>query len=136
MTQNSVVLLACGDVGPIHEPIGAYSELARPVLRKADLRFAQVERVYTERGTLQVHSGGGHSRVKPEMASVFDDCGFDVVSVASNHAMDWGPDALLDTIELFRRKGKHVIGAGANLEEARKPAIVEKNGVRIAFLAY
>jgi len=136
MADNSVTLLGCGDVGPIHEPMGAYSVLARPALASADLRFAQVERVYSERGSLQVHSGGAHSRVKPHMASVFADCGFDVVSVASNHAMDWGEDALLDTIALFRDKGIHVVGAGRNLREARRPALVERNGVKVAFLAY
>ena len=70
------------------------------------------------------------------MASVFSDCGFDVVSVASNHAMDWGEDALLDTLALFKKKGIKTIGAGRNLAEARRPAIIEKNGVRVAFLAY
>src|SRR5689334_311696 len=134
--KDSVVLMACGDVGPVHEPMGPYSELARPVLAGADIRFGQVERVYSNRGSLQVHSGGAHSRVKPELASIFSDCGFDVVSVASNHAMDWGADALLDTAELFRSKGFQVIGVGENLREARRPAIVEKNGIKTAFLAY
>jgi len=128
--------MAVGDVGPIHEPMGGYSALVRPVLEQADIRFAQVERVYSERGALQVHSGGAHSRVKPHMASVFADCGFDVVSVASNHAMDWGEDALLDTIDLFRERGIAVVGAGRNLSEARRPAFLERNGVRVAFLAY
>lgn len=133
--RGSVVLLGCGDVGPIHEPVGAYSTLAQPVLAAADLRFAQVERVYSERGALQP-GGSAHSRIKPHMASVFSDCGFDVVSLASNHAMDWGADAMLDTVDLLRAKGMHVIGAGLDLEAARRPAVVERNGVRIAFLAY
>lgn len=136
MAENSVVLMTCGDVGPIHEPMSAYSALAKPTLAEADLRFAQVERVYSEWGALQLHSGGAHSRVKPHMVSVFTDCGFDVVSLASNHAMDWGEDALLDTVALFREKGMQVVGAGRNLREAREPAIVERNGVRIAVLAY
>src|SRR5262245_38403726 len=136
MAAGTLTLMGCGDVGPIHEPMSAYPVLAKATLAGADVRFAQVERVYSERGSLQVHSGGAHSRLKPHMASVFSDCGFDVVSLASNHAMDWGEDALLDTIALFRDKGFHVIGAGRNLEESRKPAIVEKNGVKVAFLAY
>ena len=136
MAENSVVLLGCGDVGPIHEPLDAYSALAKPALAAADIRFAQVERVYSERGALQVHSGGGHSRLPPHMASVFGDCGFDVVSVASNHAMDWGEDALLDTIALFRSQGIAVAGAGRSLEEARQPAILERRGMKIAVLAY
>jgi poly-gamma-glutamate capsule biosynthesis protein CapA/YwtB (metallophosphatase superfamily) len=136
MAANTVTLLGCGDVGPLHEPMAAYSELVQPVLAAADIRFGQVERVYSDRGSLQVHSGGAHSRVKPHMASVFTDCGFDVVSLASNHAMDWGADAMLDTADLLRGKGLRVIGAGRNLREARQPAIVEKNGVKTAFLAY
>ena len=127
VNSNSRVLLGVGDVGPIHEPMEAYSALARPVLASADIRFAQCERVYSERGALQVHSAGGHSRVKPPLASVFTDCGFDVVSVASNHAMDWGEDALLDTIALMESKGIKTAGGGRNLAEARRPAIIEKD---------
>ena len=136
MTNGEVVLMGVGDVGPIHEPLERYSTLARETLSTADLRLAQVERVYSKRGALQVHSGGGHSRLDPRFASVFSDCGFDVVSVASNHAMDWGAEALLDTIDLFRARGLAVVGAGRNLREARRPAILERNGVRIAVLAY
>ena len=70
------------------------------------------------------------------MASVITDCGFNVVSVAGNHAMDWGPEPLLDTIELLRAKGIHAIGGGRNLAEARRPAIIECKGQRVAMLAY
>lgn len=136
MTQDSVVILGVGDVGPLHEPMSRYSELVQPSLAQSDIRFAQIERVYSDRGSLQLHSGGAHSRVKPELASVFSDCGFNVGSLASNHAMDWGPDALLDTIDVLRGRGMQVIGAGRNLAEARAPAIIEKKCVRVAFLAY
>jgi poly-gamma-glutamate capsule biosynthesis protein CapA/YwtB (metallophosphatase superfamily) len=134
--DKNVVILGCGDVGPLHEPMSRYSEHVLPVLAQGDIRFAQIERVYSDRGALQVHSGGAHSRVKPGLASVFSDCGFNVGSLASNHAMDWGPDALLDTIDVLRGRGMQVIGAGRNLAEARAPAIVESKGVRVAFLAY
>jgi len=110
MTE-AVVLLGCGDVGPIHEPVGHYSELVRETLQTADIRFAQVERVYYERGKLQPH-GGAHGRLPPHMASLITDCGFNVVSLAGNHAMDWGAEPLLDTIELLRGMGIQTIGAG------------------------
>lgn len=136
MAEPSIVLLGCGDVGPIHEPISRYSELARDTLAQADIRFAQCERVYSERGAYQVHSEGRHSRAHPDMSAVFRDCAFDVVSVASNHGMDWGEEALLDSIGKLRSYGLQVIGAGRNLGEARRPAIIERDGVRVAFLAY
>src|SRR5688572_24444098 len=100
----------------------AYSALVRDTLAKGDIRFAQMERVYSDRGELKF--GGEHGRLKPHMASVFSDCGFDVVSFASNHTMDWGEDAARDTIANLRSRGITVIGAGANIEEARQPAIM------------
>jgi len=133
--SDAVVLLGCGDVGPIHEPMSQYSELVRDTLAAADIRFAQVERVYSDRGELQPH-GGAHGRLPPHMASVITDCGFNVVSVAGNHAMDWGPEPLLDTIALLRAKGIQVIGGGRTLAEARQPAIMECKGQRVAMLAY
>jgi poly-gamma-glutamate synthesis protein (capsule biosynthesis protein) len=112
-----------------------YSELARATFARADIRFAQIERTYSERGELQL-DGGAHGRLPPHMASVLTDCGFNVASVAGNHAMDWGPEALLDTIELLRGMGIQTIGGGRNLAEARQPAIIDCKGQRIAMLAY
>jgi poly-gamma-glutamate synthesis protein (capsule biosynthesis protein) len=134
MTE-AVVLLGCGDVGPIHEPMQGYSEFVRGTLAAADIRFGQVERTYSERGELQPH-GGAHGRLPPHMASVITDCGFNVVSVAGNHAMDWGAAALLDTVDLLRGMGIQTIGAGRNIAEARQPAIMECKGQRIAMLAH
>ena len=68
MSEQAVVLLGCCDVGPIHEPVGPYSELVRRTLAGADIRFAQVERVYSDRGTLQPH-GAAHGRLAPHMAA-------------------------------------------------------------------
>lgn len=135
MTE-AVTLLGCGDVGPIHGPTAPYAAPVRDTLLAADIRFAQVERVYSTRGALHPHSGGGHSRLPPAMASVFTDCGFNIVSVASNHAMDWGAEALLDTVDLLRERGIQTVGAGRDLAEARRPAVMVCNGLRVAFLAY
>src|SRR5271154_7037098 len=134
--NNSVHLFAVGDVGPIHEPLSTFSELVRDTLKTADIRFAQCERVYSERGYMQVHSGGHNSRQHPRMAEIFPESGFNVVSLASNHGMDWGQEALLDTKKLFEEMGIQTIGAGANIDEARKPAIFDVNGVRVGILGY
>jgi poly-gamma-glutamate synthesis protein (capsule biosynthesis protein) len=50
--------------------------------------------------------------------------------------MDWGEEALLDTIANLKNRGIAVIGGGRNLEEARSPAIITREGIRVAFLAY
>src|SRR6201999_3710310 len=62
--------------------------------------------------------------------------GFDVVSFASNHGMDWGVEPFLDTLEALRRHHL-VIGAGHDLDDAREPAIVElADGTKVGFLGY
>lgn len=138
-TNGTLTLMSGGDIGPVYEPTEEFAELIAPVYRQADLRLGQCERTYSERGSPPQFAngpGGQHSRLHPRMTGVWDAAGIDIVSVASNHAMDWGPEALLDTIDLFRAKGKLVIGGGCDAEEARAPAIVERNGVTIAILAY
>jgi hypothetical protein len=129
-------LLAVGDIGPHHEPVADYLRYAAPVLASGDVRFGHCERVFSTRGYLQVHGDGHYSRQDPARARIFAECGLDVVSLAGNKAMDWGAEALLDTIELFKQMGIQTVGGGADLQASRRPAIVERNGVRIAFLAY
>ncbi|OMH27550.1 CapA family protein [Motiliproteus sp. MSK22-1] len=132
----SVTIFGCGDIGPIFEPVEHLSSLVAEDLAAADIRFSQCERVYSNRGSLHPSSNAGHSRCQPQLASVFSDCGFDVVSLAGNHVMDWGGEALEDTIETFRAMGIKTIGAGRTIEEAREPAFFNVKGMRIAFLGY
>lgn len=75
-------------------------------------------------------------RTDPVSAAAIRNAGFHVVSFASNHCMDWGQEALLDTMEVLREQGFAVAGVGRNTDEGRKPAIIEKSGTRFAILAY
>ena len=61
--------------------------------------------------------------------------GINVVTLANNHTYDLGSEGLLNTLERLDEMGIGHCGAGRNIEEARKPAIVEINGKTIAFLA-
>lgn len=62
--------------------------------------------------------------------------GIDVVSVANNHSLDFGPQAFLDTLGLLDAAGVGHSGGGANSAQARAPLILERNGLHIAFLSY
>ena len=55
MTNGNIVLLGVGDVGPSHEPVNDFCTLVRPVFATADLRFAQCERMCTDKGSLMPH---------------------------------------------------------------------------------
>lgn len=107
-----------------------------PALKDGDLRFAQCERLLTDKGFKMDYSTPLTRRVDPKHVKEYVTAGFDIVSLATNHAMDYGEEGVLDTMANFHKNNISVIGTGANLTEARKPAFFERNGVKIAFLAY
>jgi len=75
-------------------------------------------------------------RSYPSMLEVLKKSRIDFVGVANNHTLDYGWEALEDTLELLRQNGIAYSGAGKNIAEARKPAIVRKDGMTVGFLSY
>lgn len=73
-------------------------------------------------------------RLPPEKISMFHELGIDIVTLANNHALDFGTDALLDTCKTLDDAGIYRVGAGADLEEAKRPVILERKGKKIGFL--
>ena len=140
MTEGgTLTLLAGGDVGPMVQPVTRLADLIAPVLDRADFRFGQCERTYSTRGFYPRWTtipGGIHTRLTEDYAEVFRTAKLDVISLASNHTLDWMYEPMYDTLDLFRSWGRQVIGAGRDGDEARRPAIIEKDGVRVAILAY
>ncbi|SPB14814.1 polyglutamate synthase [Caballeronia novacaledonica] len=138
MSDTSTVVIA-GDCGPTHGPaegypIEGYTELVQPVLEKANFRFVNCMRTYSTRGVKSDHAPQVCQPV--EMSKLFTGGLFDAVTMSNNHSYDAGPDALVDTRDLLMESGVQVTGAGRNLAEARQPAIVERNGVRVGYLGY
>jgi hypothetical protein len=72
----------------------------------------------------------------PGIAAAIKEAGFNIVSFAGNHCMDAGRDAFFDTIANLKNQDLAVIGVGADITEARRPAIVNCRETKIAFLAY
>ncbi|MFD2117307.1 CapA family protein [Paenibacillus yanchengensis] len=71
----------------------------------------------------------------PNVIQPLLDAGFDMVSLANNHAYDQGKEGLLDTIAHLDKAGLAHAGTGNNSTEAYKPVIKEVNGVSIAFVS-
>jgi poly-gamma-glutamate synthesis protein (capsule biosynthesis protein) len=57
--------------------------------------------------------------------------GIDCVTLANNHAVDYGYTALADTLDLLHAAGIRTVGAGADVEEARRPVVLEAGGFRL-----
>lgn len=62
--------------------------------------------------------------------------GIDLVGLANNHSLDYGAIAFGDTLQLLGERAIEHVGGGRDLAHARAPAIVERNGLRLAFLGY
>ena len=60
--------------------------------------------------------------------------GTDIVELTGNHLMDWGGQALLETLDIYREQGLLTYGGGENLAAAWQPLLIEHNGNRIAFV--
>lgn len=131
---GGITVAAVGDVVLAREdPAGAFARMA-PLLRAADLRVANCEVPLSNRGMPQ-HAKHEVLHSSPEMIAGFVAAGFDVVSVANNHSMDYGPEALGETIERLRAHGIACCGAGPDDAAAWRPAVVERRGLRVGFVA-
>lgn len=69
-----------------------------------------------------------------ELWGALTEAGVDVVTLANNHALDYGPEALQETIAGARAAGLEVVGAGANADEAYGPAVIDVNGSAVAIV--
>lgn len=142
--SRRVVLLAAGDVemaramgktllrDPAHDPFKSVAAL----LATADIRFANLE------GPLSEQNGETMSPNNPLVftgppagADALARGGFTIVSTANNHAWDYGKRALVETIENLDRVGVLHVGTGRTRAESRKHVTVERNGLRVAFVA-
>ena len=75
-------------------------------------------------------------RAPPEAASALAQAGFDLLTLANNHAMDYGVEGLLEALQWLHAAGLVTAGAGENAEAAHRPAMLEVQGLKLAFLAY
>ncbi len=112
---------------------GVLSQGYQAEIRAADYFVTNEEFPFSTRGT-PAPDKQFTFRVHPEKVKLMQEMGIDLVTLANNHALDYGRDAMLDTIDTLDHAGIRHVGAGKNLAEARKPAIVELNGRTFAFI--
>ncbi|MBI4329691.1 MAG: CapA family protein [Chloroflexi bacterium] len=140
-SSNTVVIHAVGNVSPRVAEFGESPESlfgrVHQKIKEGDISFCHLERILSTRGCLQYR---GHStwesRGDPENVKSLVFAGFNVVSHAGNRCFDYGPEALLDSVDTLRRNGIQAVGAGRDIAEARTPMVLERKGIKVGFLAY
>lgn len=106
----------------------------RSELKDADYRIVNLETSVTERNekdTSQLFNFKAHEK---DLEGV-KNAGFDLVSLANNHALDYGQDGLLDTFQALQKHHLDCIGAGKTEKEAFRSKTATLHGKKVKFLA-
>ncbi len=141
---SQVVIVAGGDVSfgrdlgqtLLRDPEHDFFAPVAPLFAGADLRFVNLE------GPLSDQKGETQSPWNlltftgpPAGAGALARAGVDVVSTANNHAWDYGHRALVETLDDLDGAGVRHAGTGRDAAAASAPVILERNGIRVAFVA-
>ncbi|UCG23512.1 MAG: CapA family protein [Chloroflexota bacterium] len=103
-------------------------------LAQADITVGNLESALGDRG--QPAAKSYTFRAPPAAADSLASAGFDLLTLANNHALDYGPEALIQAMELLAESEIAIVGAGVDEPSARRPVILEHMGLKIAFLGY
>ncbi len=142
---DGIKLMAVGDVmlsryiGKVIEAKGGKFpfERIKPTLKQGDVVFGNLESVLGDEDDKIRFPDKPYNFIAPiTMARTLKDAGFTVLSLANNHAMDYGASALSKTQTALDAEGIKTFGAGADIEAARQSAVIIIKGVRFAFLGY
>lgn len=107
----------------------------RKLLKSADFAIANLEAPLTLTGRV-VADKKFTFKVPPHFSSGIKNAGFDVVTLANNHMIDYGCEGLINTLKTLDSIGIAYSGGGVDRQAACAPVIVERNGKRIAFLGF
>jgi len=100
----------------------------------ADIMMLNNEFAFSLRGTKAANKSFTF-RANPSRVEILKKMGVDIVSLANNHALDYGQDALVDTFATLEDAKIDYVGAGMNLDRAKAPIYYTVNGKKIAFVA-
>lgn len=141
-TATSIHLMAVGDImlgrtiGDLIVSDGPEAPFAftASTLRTADITIGNLECPISERGD---PAGKKYTFRAPKAAAdSLHQAGFDLVSLANNHVLDYGIPALEDTLGALAEANVLTVGAGMDANQAYAPIMMEVEGIRIAFLAF
>ncbi|MDP4093398.1 MAG: CapA family protein [Bacillota bacterium] len=109
-------------------------------LKQGDIIFGNLEESITssEHSLTGIEQKGGKYVFKNDVESIdgIEFAGFNLLNIANNHILDYYEQGLFDTLDILDKNGIAHAGAGRNIDEARKPAIIEKNGIKVGLLSY
>jgi len=106
----------------------------RSLISISDLAIANLEAPFTDQGN--PCDKKFTFRVPPQYAAGPVKAGFDIVTLANNHILDYGSEGLFQTLQTLDSMEIKYCGAGGNVSEAEQPCMISANNCKIGFLAY
>lgn len=141
-SESVVELMAVGDVmlgrdvADEPDPLAAVA----PWLRSADLTLGNLESVIVAHGTPRTAPADAPQPIilKAPVTAVaqLTNAGFDLLSLANNHSLDYGAAGLQETAVRLGQSGITPLGIGPDEAAAYGPVFRDVNGIRLAFLAF
>lgn len=120
---------------PVVKPARTGNEGAvRDLMQGADLTLTDFECPMIK--GFKQHNSGTVFSIDPRVADLLARHGVDVATLGSNHIGDQGRGGVTQTIEYFEAAGVKTVGAGRDLEEALRPAVVDVRGIRFAIVGF
>lgn len=114
--------------------LGGISEDLINEMNSMDIMMLNNEFAYSTRGT-KAPDKSFTFRADPSRVEILKEMGVDIVSLANNHALDYGKDALIDTFETLDNAGIHYVGAGDTMDRAKAPIYFTVDDKKIAYVA-
>ncbi len=114
--------------------IDCIDETFRNEMLSVDILLVNNEFPYSDRGS-PTPDKTYTFRADPETVGYMTNLGVDIVSLANNHAYDYGYDSFIDTISTLKKEGIPYVGAGMNKNEAAKPVTFLINGCKVGYVA-
>jgi poly-gamma-glutamate synthesis protein (capsule biosynthesis protein) len=141
--EKEISLIAVGDVSfsrAVERAVKRANDINYPLLKirdyfkTADLVFGNLETPITKGA--EIPDFEMIFRSNPGTEQALKEAGFSILSLANNHTPNFGEKGLSDTFDYLDDAGIEYVGAGRNTKEANQPVFIEKEGIKLAFLAY
>lgn len=139
--MDEIKIFISGDFAPRHR---AYEVIKNkdfsllfgdvlPYIKQADISITNLESPLIDEGN-PIPKTGPNLKLPTESIEALKYAGFDMVTLANNHMMDFGAEGLISTISICEKNSIRCIGAGPNITEASKVCYIDKKGKTIAFI--
>lgn len=133
--KMSLKLFACGDVVNFKSKKDFIDAKLETLIKSCDVAICNFEAPIEHENMQKIKKAGPHLYQSKKSIEFLQKAGFNFVSLANNHIYDYGQQGIEKTIEELKRFNIEFVGGGIDFDEAYKPKIIEKNGIRLGLLA-